>query len=509
MHPSGMDVKPQLNELRGRLREIADLRSAAGLLQWDQATYMPPKAAVSRSRQIATLERLAHAAFTDKAIGGLLDSLQPYVTRLPYEHHEAALVRVTRNDYERDVRVPADFVARLEEHAAISYTAWLKARPANDFDSVVPVIERTLDLSRQLANFTPGTQNIADPLIERADPGMTSKTISALFADLREQLVPLVHAIGPTAAEDDRVVFQHFPVSTQRMFARHVVTLMGFDFKRGRIDDTAHPFMTSFASDDVRITVRADKHCLTEHLFCAMHEAGHALYELGIPPEFEATPLGEGASMGMHESQSRLWENFVGRSKEFWEGQYTHLQDAFPVELRSVSLETFYRAINRVRPSLIRTEADEVTYNLHVMLRFDLELELLDGHLAARDLPEAWRARYLQDLGVEPPDDRQGVLQDVHWYHGTIGGSFQGYTLGNLVAAQVFAAARRAMPNLAERIRAGELTTLHEWLRKSIYQYGRVLSAPELVQRVTGAELSVGPLMNYLSTKYGAIYKLS
>ena len=505
----GVSVKRQLDELRRRLREVGDLRAAAAVLHWDQTTYMPPKGAAARGRHIATLERLAHAAFTDAAIGRLLDDLEPHAERLPAEHPDAALIRVTRRDYERDVRVPAEFAAALEEHAAASYAAWVKARPANDFAAVRPMLERTLDLSRRLAGYTPNAEHVADPLIDRQDPGMTASQVSALFAELRARLVPLLQRITEAAGNDNQVVRQHFPIDAQRAFARRVVALMGFDFDRGRIDDTAHPFMTTFASDDVRITVRADEHFLGEHLFSAMHEAGHALYELGVAPAFEGTPLGDGTSNGMHESQSRLWENFVGRSRDFWQGQYAQLQAEFPEQLGSVPLDAFYRAINHVQPSLIRTDADEVTYNLHVMLRFDLELQLLDGRLAVRDLPQAWRARYSQDLGVEPPDDRDGVLQDVHWFHGTIGGAFQGYTLGNLISAQVFAAARRALPDLPGRIRRGDLTTLHDWLRQAIYRHGRVFTAPDLVQRVTGAPIGVDALMGHLSRKYGAIYGLA
>ena len=406
------------------------------------------------------------------------------------------------------MRVPASFAAALEEHAAASYAAWIEARPANDFAAVRSLIERTLDLSRQLSDFTPNAEHVADPLIDREDPGMTAGQVSALFGELRARLVPLLRRIADAGGNDDSAVRQRFPISVQRAFARRVVALMEYDLDRGRIDDTPHPFMTSFAVDDVRITVRADEHFLGEHLFSAMHEAGHALYELGVDPAFEGTPLGDGASNGMHESQSRLWENFVGRSLDFWDGQYAHLQAAFPDQLGSVPLDVFYPAINYVQPSLIRTDADEVTYNLHVMLRFDLELELLDGRLAVHDLPEAWRARYARDLGVEPADDRDGVLQDVHWFHGAIGGAFQGYTLGNLISAQVFAAARRALPDLPDRIRRGDLTTLHDWLKHSIYRHGRVFTASELVQQVTGAPIGVDALMDHLSRKYGEIYGL-
>ncbi len=491
-----------LHELRTRLAEVNDLESAAALLYWDQATYMPAEGAAARGRQMATLSRLAHEKFTDVAVGKLLDMAQAG------NEEEAALLRVARHDYEKATKVPASFVAEMSAHGALSYETWAKARPANDFRAVQPMLEKTLDLSRQLAGFFPGHQHIADPLIDYADEGMTVATLRPLFAELRRELVPLVQAIAAQPVADDSCLRQDFPEEKQLAFGRQVIERFGYDFARGRQDKTLHPFMTKFSLGDVRITTRVKPDDLGDALFSTMHEAGHALYEQGICRAFEATPLAGGASSGVHESQSRLWENVVGRSRAFWQFFYPQLQAAFPAQLGSVTLDTFNRAINKVQRSLIRTDADEVTYNLHVMIRFDLELALLEGQLAVRDLPAAWHERYRSDLGLTAPDDRDGVLQDVHWYHGGIGGAFQGYTLGNILSAQIFDAASRALPTLPADIASGEFTGLRTWLTANLYQHGRHFSPPDLIQRATGSALQVAPYIAYLRHKYSELYRL-
>ena len=496
-------MEDKLQELKTRLTEINDLESAAALLRWDQSTYMPAGGAAARARQLATLGRLAHEKFVDPAIGRLLEDLQPYEESRPYDSDEASLIRVTRRDYERAVKVPPEFMAQLHSHAAASFGVWTQARPANDFALVRPYLEKTLDLSRQLADFFPGYEHIADPLIDFADEGMTVSTVRALFADLREQLAPIVEAITAQPPADDACLHQTFPEAQQLAFGVEVIKRFGYDFERGRQDKTHHPFMTKFSLGDVRITTRVKENDLSEALFSTMHEAGHALYEQGIRMDLEGTPLADGTSSGVHESQSRLWENVVGRSRGFWEFWYPKLQAAFPEQLGSVSLDTFYRAINKVQRSLIRTDADEVTYNLHVTIRFDLELALLEGRLAVRDLPEAWRERYKADLGITPPDDRDGVLQDVHWYSFVVGGGFQGYTLGNILSAQFFEAAQKAHPEITSEIQHGDFSTLRNWLRQNIYQHGRKFMPSELVERVTGGPLSIDPYLRYLREKYG------
>jgi carboxypeptidase Taq len=500
-------METKLQELKNRLREINDLHAAAEVLHWDQMTYMPPGGAAARARQIATLRRLAHEKLTDPAMGKLLDVLQPYEEDLPYDSDEACILRVVRRDYEKAVKVPPSFMAQLSNHMAISYEVWKKARPANDFTAVQPYLEKTLNLSRVFADFFPGYEHIIDPLIDFADHGMKASTLNPLFNELRQQLVPMVQVISAQPAADDSCLHQKFPETHQLVFGLEVIKRIGYEFERGRQDKTRHPFMTKFSLDDVRITTRIKEDDLSEALFSTIHEAGHAIYEQGIRKDIEGTPLARGASSGLHESQSRLWENLVGRSRNFWRFFYPRLQMIFPDQLESVSLETFYRAINKVSRSLIRTNADEVTYNLHVIIRFDLEQALLEGRLGIRDLPKAWREHYEANLDICPSDDRNGVLQDVHWFSGLIGGEFQNYTLGNIMSAQFFEAAVEAHPEITTDMEEGKFGTLHSWLKKNIYQYGRMYTPFELIERATAAPLSIEPFIRYLRAKYGNIYE--
>lgn len=503
------DLLTKRAELLMRLQEINDLGAAAALLNWDQTTYMPSGGAPARGRQLSILQRLAHEKFIDPAIGQLLAALRPYAESLPYEADDAALLRLTQRRYEQATKVPAEFVAELATHSTAAYEVWTKARPANDFAAVQPYLEKTLDLSRRFANFFHGYEHIADPLIDQADYGMKVATLRPLFAELRATLTPIVQAISTQQPADSACLHQHFPEADQLAFGLGVIKAFGYDLERGRQDKTHHPFMTKFSLGDVRITTRVNENDVSDALFSTMHEAGHALYEQGIDPKFEATPLADGTSSGVHESQSRSWENIVGRSRNFWQHYYPKLQAAFPAQLGQVSLDSFYRAINKVQRSLIRTDADEVTYNLHVIIRFDLELALLEGKLAVKDLPEAWHAQYATNLGITAPDNRDGVLQDVHWFSGLIGGAFQGYALGNILASQFYAAALRAHPEIPSEIAQGKFSTLHTWLRENIYQHGSKFTTTELVQRVTGGTLTLAPYTNYLHTKYSALYRLA
>ncbi|MCB0079534.1 MAG: carboxypeptidase M32 [Caldilineaceae bacterium] len=506
-----MDKTTEKNrsELQNRLHEIYDLINASAVLSWDQATYMPPAGAASRGRQLATLGRLTHQKMTDPQIGRLLDALQPYADALPYEADDAALVRVTRRKYEEAIRMPSDFAYEFAEHASASFSAWAEARPANDFARMAPYLEKTLEMSRQYADFFPGYEHPADPLINQNDYGMKASTIRTLFSELRSRTAPLVQAIAQLPPVDNRCLLQYYPKAQQEAFGMEIAQLYGYDLQRGRQDETHHPFATRFSSGDVRITTRFHEHDLGDGLFSTLHETGHALYELGVAPELDATPLGAGTSSGVHESQSRLWENLVGRSHSFWNCFYPQLQQIFQPQLGQVEMAEFYRAINRVMPSLIRVEADEITYNLHVIIRFDLELALLDGTLSVAELPEAWHARYQQDLGVCAPNDSDGVLQDVHWYIGFIGGAFQGYSLGNILSAQFFDAAVAANPAIPAQIGQGQFDELHDWLRTNIYRHGAKFTTAELVQRVTGGPLSIEPYIAYLETKYSALYGLN
>ncbi len=501
-------MEAKLQELKRRLMEAGDLGYIQSVLGWDQSTYMPNGGAAARGRQLGLLQALAHQKFTDPEIGRLLDELQPYADDLPYESDEASLIRVTRRNYERLTRVPTPFVAEMSEHGAVAYSAWAAARPANDFASVAPLLEKTLDYSRRLADFFPGYQHIADPLIDFSDYGMKAESVRAIFAQLRDRLVPLVEQVTSQPPLDDSPIKKHYPQAAQLAFSEQVARQIGYDFQRGHLDLTHHPFMTKFSIGDVRITTRVREDDFTDCFFSVVHEVGHALYEQGINPAYEALPLDGGTSAGVHESQSRLWENIVGRSYGFWEYLYPQAQAAFPDQLGDVDLDTFYRAINKVHRSLIRTDADELTYNLHVMLRFELELEMLEGALAIRDLPEAWHDRYQRSLGITAPDNRDGVLQDVHWYAGQIGGGFQGYTLGNILSGVFYSAALKAIPEIPQQIRQGEFNTLLTWLQQNIYQHGSKFTTSELIERVTGSDLTIEPYLDYLTGKYGALYSL-
>ncbi len=499
-------MEKKFQELKARLLEINDLDSAAAILNWDQSTFMPPQGAGARARQMSTLVRLSQEYFTSPVIGHLLDELRPLEESLPYDSDQASLIRVTRRTYERALRIPPDFIARFFAHGAQTYQVWTEARPTNDFARLQPYLEKSLELSRQMADYFPGYEHIADPLIDFSDYGMKTASVRAIFNDLRQQLIPLVEQITSRPPGDDACLRAHFPEKEQIEFGVEVIRRLGFDFERGRQDKSPHPFTTSFSVSDVRITTRVDEHNFGDAFFSTIHEAGHAMYEQGVSLTLDGSPLAGGISAGVHESQSRLWENIVGRSLPFWRFFYPRLQHAFPKQLGHVSLDTFYRAINKVEKSLIRTDADEVTYNLHVMLRFELELQLLEGKLEVRHLPQAWNDHFRSDLGITPPDDRLGVLQDVHWYGGAIGGAFQGYTLGNIMSGLFYQAALHAHPEIPAEMEAGRFNILHSWLQEAIYQHGRKFTAQELLQRITGStELSIAPYIEYLRSKYQAL----
>jgi carboxypeptidase Taq len=458
-----------LSELKSELLAIADLNSAAMVLEWDQSTYMPAAGADARGRQIALLGELAHARRTAPRMTELFRGLAAVAER---DDLDGALVRRARKQWERATCVPASLVSEIKNHTARSYVAWTQAKPTGDFAAVRPFLEKTVELSRRYAECFPAREHVLDPLIDANDPGMTTQSIRALFATLRAQLVPIVQAISERPAPDRSFLERHFPADAQLALGAEVAKELGYDFARGRQDLTVHPFMIRFAADDIRITTRVDEHDLSDALFGTIHEAGHAMYEQGIAHALDGTPLGEGVSAGVHESQSRLWENLVGRSRAFWARFLPIAQARFPEQLGDVDLDTFYRGINRVERSLVRTESDEVTYN----------------------------------LGVRPSSPTQGCMQDVHWYCTTIGGTFQGYTLGNVIAAQVFESARAAMPDLDARLSSGDFASLRGWLTENLYQHGARYEPDELVKRVTGKPIAIDAFVRHLKTKYGALY---
>lgn len=495
----------RLVDLRERLGRVMDLRAAANVLEWDQETYMPDGAAEARAAQIATVRSLAHEHFTTDEIGRLLEDLEPEVEELDPISTEAALVRIVRRDYDKARKLPTSLVARFAEAVSRAKQAWKRARAEDDFPHFEPHLRSLIDLNVEKAEALGYEEHIYDALLDEYEPGMKTALVKQIFDDLRQDLVPIVEEIAGRPQVDDRILHQNFDPDLQWNFGMEILKDFRYDFTRGRQDLSAHPFTTSFSISDVRITTRITPDFLPSALFGTMHEAGHALYEQGIDPELERTPLADGASLGIHESQSRLWENLVGRSRPFWQRYYPRLQSIFPKQLGAVPLDAFYRAINKVEPGFIRVEADEVTYNLHIMLRFELEMELIERRLDTSDLPAVWRQRMQEYLGIQPRNDADGVLQDIHWSLGAFG-YFPTYALGNLMSTQIFEQAGRDLGDLDEAIAEGNFGELLAWLREHIHRYGRKLDALDLLERATGQGLSASSWLAYVRRKYDQIY---
>ncbi len=492
-------------ELEARLREFHELRMAAALLSWDQETMMPPGGVRARADQISTLRRLAHQKFIAEELGQLLDDLKPWAEQAPYDSYEASLVRVTRDDFEKAVRVPAELVAEISRGASEGHASWQDARAQSNFEIFRPALERNIALTRQYVECFAPYESAYDPLLDAFEPGLKTSELRPIFARMKEEIVPLVRAFARDgSAVDDRVLYQDFPEDKQWQVGLEVAQAFGYDMRRGRQDRSAHPFTTGFSINDVRITTRLDPRFLSMGLFGTLHETGHALYMQGHDPALEGTPLASGASSGMHESQSRMWENLIGRSREFWQFWFPRLKQVFPVQLAHCESESFYRAVNKVEPSLVRVEADEVTYNLHIMLRFELELDMLEGRLEVKHLPAAWNAKMEEYLGIVPPNDALGVLQDVHWSSGF--GSFPSYTLGNIYGPQMFERAEQDMPDLREQFARGEYLNLLHWYREHLHKSGRMFKPGELMVRITGQLPSVEPWIRYIKGKFGDIY---
>lgn len=495
-------------QLLTRLNEISDLLYAKNLLEWDQQTYMPDGAAEERSYLFSTLARLAHQKVTSDEIGALLEALTPWANQLEPNSDEARMVSVTRYQYEKETRVPEAWVSEFTRVASRAQNVWEKAKTGSDFELFRPYLENIIELRRQYAGFFAPYDHVYDPLLDGFERGLKTAEVQAIFAALRPRQVELVQAIGERQQVDDSFLRRKFDEQNQWDFGVSVISCFGYDWQRGRQDRSMHPFTINFGLDDVRITTRFDPERPASALFSTIHECGHALYEQGVNPAYRRTPLADcSLSMALHESQSRLWENLVGRSLPFWKRFYPQLQRAFPSELSDISLEVFYNAINRVQPTLIRVEADEATYNLHVMLRLELEIALMEGSLAARDLPEAWNIRMKEYLGLTPPDHAQGVLQDIHWSAGYFG-YFPTYALGNLVAVQLWEGILTDVPDLEDQIEHGRFDDLLGWLRKNIHNYGAKFNVQEILKQATGATIDPQPYLRYLQTKYGAIYNL-
>jgi carboxypeptidase Taq len=465
------------------------------------STYMPKNGSLMRGRQLATLGKLAHEMFVGNEVAQLLKQLEGYEEGFSVESYEYSLLRYVRKEFNKATKLSSEFVNQMLEHQAKCYDVWIKARAENNFKMVEPYLEKTLILSKKYAQHF-DYDHIADPLIAESDEGFSTKNIKEIFSKLRSEIVPILKLVLNKKSPDDSFLKKIFSIEKQQQLNHFFLNKLGYDFNRGRLDNTHHPFMTTFNHGDVRITTRYKENDLTESLFSTIHEMGHAFYELGVDESLDGTFLYGGTSSGVHESQSRLWENIVARSYEFWQHFFPHLQSFFPENLSNVTLDNFYNAINKVTNSLIRTDSDELSYNLHVMIRFDLELALLEGDLKIKDLPAAWNERYKSDLGVEVPSDANGCLQDVHWYCSLIGGQFQGYTLGNIMSAQFYDAACKAHVSLPDEIKNGKFDTLRQWLKLNLHQYGKKLTGIEALKRATGADLNIKPYVNYLNKKF-------
>lgn len=497
----------ELEHLKEILAEVDDLNRASSLLGWDQEAYMPDGAAEARGQQMGTLDKLAHERFTASETGKLIDGQKKAAASWDPDSDDARLIKVAARRYERAVKVPSAMVAEKAQIAALASQAWQQARGKSHFPTFQPHLEKMVEWTQRYAQLFAPVDHPYDALLDAYEPGMKTAEVQAIFNGIRPKQVELIKAIAGKAQVDDSMLHQQFPEKDQWAFGEEVVTAFGFDWNRGRQDKVTHPFMTNLGYGDQRITTRVYPDFYNPHLFGTMHETGHALYEQGIPKELARGPLYDGTSLGVHESQSRMWENLVGRSKAFWHHFYPKLQAKFPSQLSKVKEADFYKAINRVAPSYIRVEADEATYNLHIMLRLELEIDLLEGKVAVKDLPGVWNERFTSYLGVTPPDDAQGVLQDVHWSHGLMG-YFPTYALGNLISAQLWEVIMRDLPGLEKEMEAGKFSSLLDWLREKIHRHGAKFEPQELVQRVTGSKINGDAYIRYLQTKFGEIYGL-
>ena len=499
----------KVKQLKDHLAPIVHLGHAAALLGWDQQTYMPPGGAAARAEQLATLSEITHEMFVADQTGKLLQEAAAELDGAAYDSDEAALVRVVQHDYDLATRVPTKLVAEIARTTTLAHEVWAKAREDANFAAFAPTLERIYDLMRQKAEALGYQDRMYDALLDEYEPNMKTADVERLFNGLKEELVPFVAQIFDRLdAVDNSIMHLEYDVDKQAEFGLKVVKQLGYDMQRGRQDKAVHPFTTGFSVNDVRITTRYYPNFLPTALFGSIHEAGHAMYEQGSDQALEGTMLAGGTSLGVHESQSRLWENIVGRSRGFWQYFYPDLQQLFPGQLGSISLETFYKAINAVSRSLVRVEADEVTYNLHIMLRFEMENALLEGKLAVKDAPDAWNTKMEEYLGITPPDDgKEGVLQDIHWSSGLVG-YFPTYSLGNFLSVQFWDKALETVPSIPDEIARGNYAPLLEWMQHNIYRHGRKFWPAELTERVTGETIQTRSFMRYLKAKYTPIYDL-
>ena len=495
------DQRSRFDELLRRLGEITDLRRVSGLLSWDHETKMPPLGAPARAEQSATLARLTHELGTSSELGALLDELRDLEESSDHDSFEASVIRVARRDYEKECRIPGELRAEMTRASSLGYRAWLEARAAGDFEILRPNLEHRIALLHEYVACHEPFEDPYDVLLDDHEPGMRTADVAAVFARLKDELVPLVAGIGEPI--DASCLYGDFPAEDLREFSLAVLTCWGMDDRAWRLDDTVHPFAIGIAYSDIRITSRFDGESLIGLLSC-MHEFGHGLYDHQVDERYSRTPLHDGASSGFHESQSRLWENVVGRGLSTWRFFYPRLQEAFPQQLEDVPLDVFHRALNRVAPGVSRMDADEVTYPLHIVLRFELERAMLAGDVTPADLPEAFAAKLREYLGVEPAGVGDGVLQDVHWSDSNFG-YFPTYALGNVISVQLWERVTRDVPDLDREFERGNFAPLREWLRDHVHRWGRALTPPELLGRAVGGPLDAEPYLAYLRSKVEAL----
>lgn len=495
-------MNPVFQSYQEKMRQIADVGYAVAVLHWDQETYMPKKGAEHRAQQIATLAGIAHDMSTSPELGEILGKLANDTTLDPWQ---ARNISESQQSYKKKGKLSTDFVRRQSLATSNAFQAWLKAREANSYVIFEPQLAAMVALQREKAAMLGYEAHPYDALVDEFEPGMKTAALDVLFGDVRRQLVAFLRPIAECAPPDDTFLYRQYDKDKQWQFGIDLLKQMGYDFEAGRQDISTHPFTTNFSSLDVRVTTRINERNFNEMTWSCIHEGGHALYEQGLNPEYYGLPTGEYLSLGIHESQSRLWENNVGRSLFYWKANYPSLQKLFPESLSDVSAHQFYAAINKVQPSLIRTNADELTYHFHILIRFEIEKGLIEGSIDTRNLSEVWNTKYKEYLGIDVPSDKQGVLQDIHWSHGSFG-YFPTYSLGSFYAAQFFRQACKDMPTLIGDIENGNMLPLLAWLREKVHRFGKFYNSEQLCQEITGEPLRFSYFMDYAREKYGNLY---
>lgn len=499
-----MSTTQQLYEsYKTKLQQIADVKYASAVLQWDQETFLPVKGNDARGRQLATLTEIAHQMFTDNSTENLITEL---ISKTDLSDQQRRNVELSAYDFNKSKKLPSSFVRKSSEVINKSFHAWIAARKQNDFKIFENPLQNVIDIKKQEADLLGYEAHPYDALMNEYDRGLTVKETDRLFAELSPAITEILNTINNFSQPDNSFLFSHFDKTKQWDLGLHLLKSMHFDFEAGRQDISEHPFTTNFSSRDVRVTTRIDEKDLANMVWSCIHEGGHALYEQGLPDEQYGLPLGEYCSLSIHESQSRLWENCIGRSKSFWQYHYPKLQEYFPEQLNAISLEQFYCGTNKVIPSLIRTEADELTYHFHVMIRYEIEKMLIEGSLVAKDIPAVWNELYKQKLGINVPDDNRGCLQDVHWSHGSFG-YFATYSIGSLYAAQLWSTIKKSIPDIDTAILNGSTLPVFNWLQKNIFPHGRYFDASGLCKKATGEMLNPRYFIDYAKGKFYDIYR--